>query len=119
MMYLLITEDRLYAPFLGAKFYASKQNFLSCGLSSLSTFPYCCRQILQHHLGCLPVNTGIGNAHPLFQTTWSFWRNLLITFVDVRLDHQTNNTLFAGPQLFSHDCCDFRLITMIFVRVAM
>lgn len=56
-------------------------------------------EVLEDVDGCLPANAGIGNTDTSLEARGTLGRDLLGTLVEVRLDHDTNDTLLAGAKL--------------------
>jgi hypothetical protein len=56
-------------------------------------------EVLEDVDGCLPADAGIGDTDTSLEAGGTLGRDLLGTLVEVRLDHDTNNTLLAGAKL--------------------
>lgn len=76
-------------------------------------------KVLQHTNRGLPVNTSIGNRDTLLQAAGALRRDLLVTLVDVGLDHDTDDASLAGADLVGHVLGDERLVAVVFVGVAL
>ena len=76
------------------------------------------RQILEGGNGALPVDAGIGNRNALLERGWSLGWHLLVALVDVGLDHDADDGLFACAQLLADDLGDAGLVAVVFVGVA-
>lgn len=74
-------------------------------------------EILEDIHGRIPVNAGIGDADALLQTSRALRRHLLVAFVDVGLDHHTNNGFLSLFELVSDDLGDLGLVSVVLVRV--
>jgi hypothetical protein len=68
--------------------------------------------------GRVPVDACISDADTLLQTSWAFRRDLLVTLVNIRLDHDTNDGGLASTKLLANDSSDLGLVAMILVGVA-
>lgn len=75
-------------------------------------------EVLKNLHGRVPVDTGISDTNALLQTRWTFGRHFLVAFVDVGLDHHTNDGLLAFSKLISDDLGDLRLVSVVLVRIA-
>lgn len=75
-------------------------------------------KILEDMHSGLPIDTGVRDAYTLFQSTWSLRRDLLITFMDIGFDHDTNNSRLALSELVSNDLSDFWLVAMVFIGIS-
>ena len=73
-------------------------------------------QLFEHFDGAVPIHTRVSDTDTRLQrrqpTSIGCWR-LLVAFVDIRLNHDTNDAVFASAQLVANDLCDFRLILVI------
>lgn len=56
-------------------------------------------KVLEDIDGCLPVDAGVGDTDTSLEARRTLGRNLLVAFVEVRLDHDTNDTVLAGAKL--------------------
>ena len=78
----------------------------------------CFSKLFQDFDGRFPVDASIGNTNTLLQPGWAFGRYFLIALVDVRFDHDANDTRLTLPELVAYNLRNFGLIPMIFVRIA-
>ena len=82
----------------------------SSGANSLS-------QLLEDFNRRFPADAGVGNADTFLQLGWSFGRNLLVSFVDVGLNHHANNSRLALPNLITDDLSNLGLVAMVLVGI--
>lgn len=74
-------------------------------------------EVLKNVDSRIPVNAGVGDANAPLQTRWALRRYLLVAFVDVGLDHYTNDGLLSLSELVGDDLGDLGLVSVILVRV--
>lgn len=94
----------------------------SVGLQSgldLSPRADCIGELLEDFDGRIPVDAGIGDGDALLESgeatrCWS----LLVAFVDVRLDHDTDDAVFTLAELVANGLCDLGLVPVVLERVA-
>jgi hypothetical protein len=75
-------------------------------------------KVLEHGDGSVPVDAGIGDTDTLLQAGWAFSGDLLVAFVNVGLNHDTDNGLFTLAQLVTNDLGNLGLVVVILLRVA-
>lgn len=75
-------------------------------------------QVLQDIDGHFPANTGVGDTDTLLQTRRTLGGHLLTTLVDVGLDHDTDDGVFALAELISQFLRDEGLVAVVLVGVA-
>jgi len=85
--------------------------YLSAGADSLG-------EVFEDSHCVLPVNAGICDANTRLESSGALSRNFLVAFVDVGLDHDTNDGLFTLPQLVSDDLGNLGLVVVILLGVA-
>ena len=56
-------------------------------------------KVLEDVDGCLPADAGVGDTDTSLKARGTLGGNLLVTFVEVRLDHDTDDTVLAGAKL--------------------
>lgn len=56
-------------------------------------------KVLEDIDGCLPADAGVGDTDTSLEARRTLGRNFLVAFVEVRLDHDTNDTVLAGAKL--------------------
>ena len=78
----------------------------------------CVGKLFQDIDGGFPADASVGDAHTLLQAGWAFWRHFLVALVDIRFNHDANDTRLTLPKLVANDLRNLGLIPMIFVRVA-
>ena len=66
----------------------------------------------------LPVDTGVSNRDTLLEGRRALGGNLLVTLVNVRLDHNTNDGLLALADLVSHNLGNLGLVAVVLVGIA-
>ena len=62
---------------------------------------------------CFPVDAGVCNADPLFKHCWTFGRNFLIAFMDIGLDHDTDDGCLAFSKLVANGLSNLWLVPVI------
>lgn len=75
-------------------------------------------QVLKNVDGHLPADTGIGDTDTLLQTGRTLRGHLLVTLVDVGLDHDTDNGVFTLAHLLGQLLSDKGLVAVVLVGVA-
>lgn len=75
-------------------------------------------KLLEDHHCCVPIDAGVRDANALFECLRSFGWNRLLSLVQIGLDHHTNNGSLTSSQLVADCLCNFRLVTVIFVRIS-
>lgn len=75
------------------------------------------REIIQHLNGHLPVDASIGDTDTLEESGRSLGRHLLVTLVDIRLDHDTDDGGLALSQLIGNLLGDDRLVKVVLLGV--
>ena len=74
-----------------------------------------CKLLKQLH-GALPVDARVGDAHSVLQIGGVF--EILPTRMDIALDHDTDDVLVARLELLDHARCDFGLVLVVLLAVA-
>ena len=90
---------------------------ISLGLADSTTSTNTISQVLEDINSHLPVNASISDTDTLKQVRGSLGRNLLVTLVDVGLDHNTNDTSFALAQLVGDLLGDAGLVQVVLLGV--
>lgn len=93
------------------------RNLAVNGTVDVASLPNCGSQIFKHGDGAVPVNAGICDADTLLQSGGTLRWYLLVTLVDVGLDHDTNDGLLAFAELVSNNLGNLGLVAMVFVGV--
>lgn len=75
-------------------------------------------EVLQDLDGGLPVNAGVSDADTLAQAGGTLGGNLLVTLVDVGLNHNTDDGILALTELVRDLLGDQRLVAVVLVGVA-
>ena len=86
-------------------------------LDHFSSRPHRIGQLIQNLHGCIPTNASIGDTDALLEARWSLWWDLLISFIDVRLDHHSHDSSLALAELVSYRLSDLGLVTVVLLRV--
>lgn len=68
--------------------------------------------------GGVPVNAGVGDGDALLEGGGALGGHLLVALVDVGLDHDANDGLFALAELVANDGGDLGLVAVVLVGVA-
>lgn len=76
-------------------------------------------QVLKGIDGLLPADTGVSDTDTLLETGRTLRRHLLVTLVDVGLDHDTDNGVLTLTHLLGQLLSDKRLVAVVLVGVAM
>ena len=76
-------------------------------------------QVLKGIDGVLPADTGVGDTDTLLETGRTLRGHLLVTLVDVGLDHDTDNGVLTLTHLLGQLLSDKRLVAMVLVGVSM
>lgn len=84
----------------------------------LTSLANCFGKILKHRHRGFPVDAGVGDADALLQAAGAFRRHFLVAFVDIGFDHDTDNAIFAIPDLLGNGLSDLGLVAVILVRVS-
>jgi len=82
---------------------------------ALSSRPDSLSQIFESGDSRLPVDACVGDGDTLLQSCWALGRNLLVTLVDVGLDHDADDRFLACAELFADHLCDTWLVAMVLV----
>ena len=77
-----------------------------------------CRELLKGRHRRLPVDASVSDADTLLETRRALGWDLLVAFVDVGLDHDANDGLFALANLLSDHSGHLGLVAMVLVRVS-
>lgn len=75
------------------------------------------RKVLKSVDGALPINASIGDGDTLLQAARALRRDLLVAFVDVGLNHDTNDAGLAVADLVSNVLGYEGLVAVVLVRV--
>lgn len=75
-------------------------------------------KIPEHALSIHPVHTGIGNRLTISQSLFALRPDILTTFDQITLNHQSNNRLVPIPDLVGQICRDRDLIPVLLSRVS-
>ena len=75
-------------------------------------------QVLESRNGRLPVDAGIGDGDALLEAGWTLGWDLLVTLVDVGLDHDTDDGLLAGAKLVADSLGNGWLVAVVLVGVS-
>lgn len=71
------------------------------------------------HIDCrLPIDACICDRNALLETGWALGRDFLCAFVDVGLDHDTDNSVLTFADLLCDDAGDLWLVAVVLERVA-
>lgn len=81
----------------------------------LASVPDSCCEIFEDIDGRLPIDACIRDAHTLLESGWSLGWHLLVAFINIRLDHDTDDGGLAGAELFTNDFCNLWLIPVVLV----
>lgn len=79
---------------------------------------YSSSKVLERHFRGLEIDARVGDADPTLEPLRSLGGHLLVAFVEMRFDHDAHDGVLASTQLVGDYLCDFRLVAVIFVRVA-
>jgi hypothetical protein len=91
---------------------------IGLGLEDLATRTNTIGQIVQGVDGHLPVDAGISDTDTAEEVSGSLRGNLLVTLVDVGLDHDTDDTSLTLAQLVGDLLGDDGLVKVVLLRVA-
>lgn len=75
-------------------------------------------EVFQSLNGHLPADTGIGDTDTLLETGGTLRGHLLVTLVDIRLEHDTDNGVLAFAELLGQFLSDQRLVAVVLVGIA-
>jgi len=81
----------------------------------LAAFSDSIRKLLEDFDGRFPVDTSISDANTLLETGWTLGRDLLVAFVDVGLDHDTDDGFFTSTELVTDNLSYLGLISVVLV----
>ena len=71
------------------------------------------------HVDCgVPVDAGVGDTDTLLQAGRAIGGDLLVAFVNVGLNHDTNKGLFTLAQLVANDLGNLGLVVVVLLRVS-
>ena len=65
-----------------------------------------------------PVDAGVSDGDALLEAAGALGWDLLVTLVDVGLDHDTDNACLAVADLVGNVLCNEGLVAVVLVRVA-
>lgn len=85
--------------------------------SVLSSLTDSSGEVLKGLNGSLPADAGISDRDTLLKTSGTLSGHLLVSLVDVGLDHHTGNGVFAGADLCGDVGGDLWLVLVVFVGV--
>lgn len=88
------------------------------GLPRLSSSTYGICELLEGLDGRIPVNAGIGDTDAFLKRAKALCRILLVAFIDVGLDHDTDDLVLALAKLVANGLSDFGLVLVVLLRVA-
>ena len=71
------------------------------------------RELLEDSNSRIPVDAGVCDADSLFEHCWTFGRNFLIAFMDIGLDHDTDNGCLAFSELITNRLSNFWLVPVV------
>lgn len=74
-------------------------------------------QLAQNLVGSLPAYAAIGDRNTVFQTLFALRWDVLLTFVDVGLDHDTDDLVFTVGNLFANNIVHLGLVSVVLVGV--
>lgn len=75
-------------------------------------------EVLEHGDGGVPVDAGVGDADALLESGGALGGDLLVTSVDVGLEHDTDDGGLAGAQLLGDGGGDLGLVVVVLEGVA-
>lgn len=75
-------------------------------------------EILKHGDGVLPANASISDADTALEGSRTLGGNLLVTFADVGLNHDTNDGLLTLTELVTNNLGNLGLVLVVLGRVA-
>lgn len=75
-------------------------------------------ELLKDLNGAIPVNASISDRDTLLEACWTLLWNLLITLVNVGLDHDTDNRALTSAELVTNDLGNLWLIAVVLVGVS-
>lgn len=75
--------------------------------------PYSVCKLFENVNSSVPVNAGVGDADPLLKHCWAFGGNFLIAFVNIRLNHDTNDGCLAFSKLIANGLSNFWLVPVV------
>jgi hypothetical protein len=79
----------------------------------------CRSKVFQDLDGGFPVDARISDTDSFLKSGWSLGWDLLVAFINIGFDHDTDDGGLACAKLFCDDCCYFRLVSVVFVGVAL
>lgn len=84
----------------------------------LAAFPNRFGKLLENFDGGFPVDTSISDADTLLKTRRSLRWYLLVAFVDVGFNHDTDDGFLASTELFTNNLGYLGLVSVVFVGVS-
>jgi hypothetical protein len=75
-------------------------------------------ELFQHSHGGFPAYTGVRYADALDQTAWSLRWYFLVSLVDIRFNHDTDDAILSSSYLVGDCLCYLGLIAVVFVGVS-
>ena len=84
----------------------------------LSPRPDSLGQLLQHHDRRIPVDTRVRDTHTFLETCRPLRRDFLVSLVQMRFDHHTDDGGFTSAKLVSNNLGYFGLVAVVFERVS-
>ena len=78
----------------------------------------CIGKLFQDIDGRFPADASVGDANTFLQAGWTLRRHFLVALVDVRFDHDANDTCLTLSKLVANNLRNLGLVPMIFVRIA-
>ena len=87
-------------------------------LLEASPFPDGSSEVLEDIDGRLPADAGVGDGNTLLETAGTLGGHLLVSLVDVRLNHDADNGVLAGTKLIGNGFGDLGLVAVVLERVS-
>lgn len=75
-------------------------------------------KLLEDFYGSFPIDAGISNTNTLLESGWSLGWDLLVAFVNVGFDHDTDDGFFTSTDLVTDDLGYLGLVSVVLVRVS-
>lgn len=82
-------------------------------LHSFTANPDCVRKLLENVDSRIPVNAGVCDADSLFKHCWTFGRNFLIAFMNIRFNHDANDGCLALSKLVANGLSNLWLVPVV------
>lgn len=71
------------------------------------------RELLEDVDSRIPIDAGVCNADSLFKHCWTFGRNFLIAFMNIGLDHDTDDGCLAFSKLVANGLSNLWLVSVV------